>query len=78
MGNIHRCCLGNGLYKNLLIYLQQYFPIPVLCNISYDIARVLYCTGPGTTCTRYPSNHAHSNSELIVDTLCEKRHNGIG
>ena len=43
-----------------LIFLQQYFPIPVPCNITrYCTARVLlhgcYCTGPGAT--RYPSNY---------------------
>ena len=43
-----------------LIFLQQYFPIPVPCNITrYCTARVLlhgcYCTGPGAM--RYPSNH---------------------
>ena len=43
-----------------LIFLQQYFLIPVPCNITrYCTARVLlhgcYCTGPGAT--QYPSNY---------------------
>ena len=55
-----------------LIFLQQYFLIPVSCNITQ------YCMGPGVM--RYPSNHnvelVHSNGKLL-GTSCEKGHDAV-
>ena len=43
-----------------LIFLQQYFPIPVPCNITrYSTGSYCtgsYCTGPEAIYARYPSN----------------------
>ena len=38
-----------------LIFLQQYFPIPVPCNITRYCTGVIAWAGPGAT--RYPSNY---------------------
>ena len=38
-----------------LIFLQQYFPIPVPCNIT-RYCTGSYCTGPEAIYAQYPSN----------------------
>ena len=55
LGEISLLCKLKQLFIIQLIFLQQYFPIPVPCNIT-RYCTGSYCTGPEAIYARYPSN----------------------